>query len=112
MIKSTVSKRVVSSLYLARLIIFSILVLTAPQLVLAQPAPAGWIDQQAAMVSPEAAQATITQREQILAQQRSLQAQQQSSQMATAGKTTLAAQQASTIQSAAASGKRIYSGSG
>ncbi len=100
MIKSTVSKLVVSSIYLTRLIIFSILVLTAPQLVLAQPAPAGWIDQQAAMVSPEAAQATITQREQTLAQQRSLQAQQRSLQATTASKTTLAAQ-ALTIQSAA-----------
>lgn len=102
MIKSTVNKLVVSSTCLAQLIIFSTLFFAAPQLVLAQPAPAGWIDQQAALVSPEVAQATITQREQTLIQQRSLQAKQRSLQAATAGKTTLAAQQASTIQSAAA----------
>ncbi len=78
---------------------FSLFIFGMLKPVLAEAAP-GWVDESAALVSPEAAQATITQREQTLAQQRSLQTQQQSSQKATAGKTTLSTQ-ALTIQSAA-----------
>jgi RHS repeat-associated protein len=87
--KTTRNKVVSSSLFWVKLIGFSVLVLATPRLVWALPTPGGWIDQRAELVSPEAAQLVIDQRELELAQQRDQQALLQSQQAATSTQTAL-----------------------
>ncbi|NOS73214.1 MAG: hypothetical protein HOP36_01470 [Methyloglobulus sp.] len=69
------------------LLLISLWVLIVPKPALTQPAPEGWIDQRAELISPEAAQLVIDQREQALTVQRSQQAQKQSRQAATTAET-------------------------
>jgi hypothetical protein len=87
--KTTRNKVVSSSLFWLKLIGFSVLILATPRLVWALPTPGGWIDQRAELVSPEAAQLVIDQRELELAQQRDQQAQLLSQQAATSVPTAL-----------------------